>query len=227
MATQPIGRVVPQEQWQPTQHAKVCQFQDCGDQFGFFSSKYNCHRCGIVICKTCASTTTVIPGYYNSTAVPVCPRCHQLIERLKQRGPSTPGYVVHSTTVSTTAPRTSPTPAAAASSRTKHITDDDIAALHNIIETLQNALIEEQQKTAAASTNTDPELQSLKDENEAMKDTLRLLQQQLHQQDQRSNKNQPHTTELQRRLDAATQERASLAEQHAAAQQQAEADVAA
>ncbi|CBZ31267.1 hypothetical protein LDBPK_030260, partial [Leishmania donovani] len=205
----PVGGVVPQDRWQPQQRVKVCQYQDCGAPFGFFSTKVNCHRCGIVLCGKCASTKTVIPRYYSNEAVPVCQRCYQVVERYKARGSVTPGYVVHSTTVSATPARSSPVPpphtsqapgthapspqpAAAVSpaalvptveavtvSTKPSVTDADLHALRGVIETLQQALNDAQCNAAKAATSAAAQLRTAEEENAALKSTADLLQQRL------------------------------------------------
>ncbi|KAG5511892.1 hypothetical protein JKF63_07717 [Porcisia hertigi] len=235
-----IGGMVPQNRWQPHQKVKVCQYQDCGASFTFFSSKYNCHRCGIVLCSTCASTTIVIPRHYNNEAVPVCRRCYRVIEHYKAHGPSTPGFVLHSATVSSTPARTSATPLAfatpappprdithhgattepshtnipeqnnLASLSSTRVTGTDIHGLQEVIRTLQTALLQEQSKYIAAASANDIQLDSMRDENVALKTALTLLQQQLLETDKPTPQLASSATELQQRLDLATRQRTDL-----------------
>eukprot|EP00796_Vickermania_ingenoplastis_P008590 gene8590-6030_t len=74
----------PESFWQSKSAAVRCQHQDCGQAFTFFTSKINCHRCGIVLCRDCTAKR-VMEGLFGNGEVPVCRRCDIIIRGVMER----------------------------------------------------------------------------------------------------------------------------------------------
>lgn len=82
--------VSPYPVWQPDEDAKVCngrkEGKACGAEFGFFTRRHHCRRCGLIFCSDCSSKTKLVtyPAAENQKKLSqsidkllrVCDRCH-------------------------------------------------------------------------------------------------------------------------------------------------------
>lgn len=81
-----VWLATPKSKWKKFENVDYCQFQDCHKKFSYWSfglNKYNCHRCGIVLCASCITPRSMTGLYTNE--VYVCFRCAKLIDLIEAR----------------------------------------------------------------------------------------------------------------------------------------------